>query len=448
MAVVEAISQDLNNFEALGEDYSIQYIRKERVRPKGPTSGKNCRFFEFTINPDLEHHTRLDDLLLIFQLSYNEPNGSAFTADTIPVGPISDVGKLMFENVMLKINDIRASPLDFGQMYINFLHDFCKSKAEKESTLGLSLYLEDDHSSLANFDCSDPNAVATTPPYNKSLNKRSAYFRKSVPVTLVAKFPFLALTQSPKYWMPGSKFELSFEIANPDRWSMSLTTGSFSYFIHDPYLQVSRAKLNNAITEAQWQKLQTKNMIYPITYGLSRSLALSKTATSFQYDQLFTGPVLPRALLIFFVRSEAYTPGDVAFNPLALQNPGLSNVTVRVGLDRYPANEIDLRKEHNLPALLDVFNVLSSFNNDPLGTPSFLDRDSYANSTSFLLAFDLSRSLDTKSMVRNQIFDASSISVHGGLRAASGKDFTAFFIGYFVSQVEFTKFKQIICPWN
>ena len=359
----EVIDANLNNFQELKEDFSIQYVKSETIRPRTNEEGKDTVFFDFEINSDEVHFTRLSDLRLSYDLYYYDGRGQSFTDQKpLNVGPINDVGKLLFSQVLLKINDQRASQLDFGIFYINFLHDFCTSKAEKETSLTLSYYYEDPHGRFKDFDCSDPNAVFDPADPDKAVNsvlvKRAAPFKKSDPVFMLTNMPCLALTNSQKLWPPRTKFYLSFHIAPKANWSMSLDDeNAFSYAIRRPRLTVSRVKLNDALTRATMDTWSRKPMKFPVHYFQTRQMSIAGAATSFEYPNLFSGPNLPKAIIMAFIPTDSIN--SPSHNPLALQNPNLDSVTVQVGLQKFPQEDISsLSSPENLSALLEAYKVL------------------------------------------------------------------------------------------
>ena len=220
----------------------------------------------------------------------------------------------------------------------------------------------------------------------------------------------------------------------------------FSYSIDSPYLVVNRIKLNNAYTVSAMNRLKRENMLFPTRYMQSRRLLVPGDAYGFEYNSLFSGPTLPKALVSLFIRTN-YLNGSITSNPLSFERPQLQSFEVRVGLQKFPNQQIDLRPELNMLALQEAYKVLGSFPND-LGVPAYLDRESFNNNTAFILCTDLSRSQDVSVNVRNQIVDASEISVSAKLSEPNAHSFTAIFIGLFFSQVEYTAFGQIITPWS
>ena len=213
----EVISSTLNPFQVIPDDNTIEYIKQEYVYPLGP-SGPNTRFLEFVINRDSNHWTRLD-LQLVFQLSYYHRDGTPFREEHLEVGPINDPGVNIWSDMVMKVNSQKASPTDFSCFPISYLHHFCKSKAEKQSSLQASLYYEDSHDSYEAFNQSNPWAA---PPdqVNHGLQKRTGPFGRSAKVQIVTSLPFLPLTGSMVPFPPETKFEIQLYVANATVWTM------------------------------------------------------------------------------------------------------------------------------------------------------------------------------------------------------------------------------------
>ena len=260
---------------------------------------ENANTIEFCINGSESEYLDMNDTVLYLRLHVTGADGKAL-ATTSVVTPANYFMNALFKDVTLQLND---TVIEGGNQLYAYKSTF-------ESIFGFS---------------GETKRMQLRPMgYNDDEAARKKWILDKSQVELMGALRLDFLNQ-PKYLLPGVNVRIM----------MQRTSNKFA-LIHgggDPQIKITQAKLyvrrvrvHPSLALAHNMGLATKNAIYAYNRGQMLSYSVSQGSLSHFNDNLFSTRLLPKFVVVAFVKASAYTGTELDSNPFNFEHFNVSSV--------------------------------------------------------------------------------------------------------------------------
>ena len=269
------------------------------VNPQTSLS-ENANTIEFYINGSETEYLDMNDTLLYLRLNVMAGDGKPLAVAS-NVTPTNFLMNALFNDVSLQLNDV---VIEGGNQLYAYKSTF-------ESIFGFS-----EEAKLAQL---RPMG------YCEDEVERKGWIKESKPLELMGALRLDFLNQ-PKYLIPGVNVRIKLQ-RHSDRFALIHGTGSPRIKITHAKLYVRRVRVNPTVTLAHNKGLSLdRNAIYNYNRGQMISYSIAQGSLSHFNDNLFSTKLLPKFVVVGFVKAAAYNGRELENNPFHFEHFNVCSV--------------------------------------------------------------------------------------------------------------------------
>ena len=261
---------------------------------------ENANTIEFCINSSETEYLDLNDTLLYLRLKVTKADGKELPAAS-NVTPANFFMNALFSDVTLQLNDVIIE--GGNQLYAY--------KSTIESIFGFSNAAKKAQLTPMGF-CDDEN-------------QRVKWIKESRTMELMGALRLDFLNQ-PKYLIPGVGVRIKLQ-RSPNKFALVHGNGNPVVKLTQAKLYVRRVKAAPSVHLAHKKGLATaKNAIYAYNRGQMISYAIAQGSMSHFNDNLFSTKLLPKFVVVGFVKAAAYNGSEMESDPFNFEHFNVSSV--------------------------------------------------------------------------------------------------------------------------
>lgn len=261
--------------------------------------GENANTIEFCINGSDQEYLDLNDTLLYLSLNVSAGDGKGLAATSI-VAPANYFMNALFNDVTLQLNN---TVIEGGNQLYAYKSTF-------ESIFGFSNAAKKCQLRAMGFD----DDVATRQEWIKD--------KKRVELMGALRLDFL---NQPKYLIPGVDVRIKLQ-RSPDKFALINGVGNPQIKLLAARLYVRRVRVNPAIALAHNKGLTTKNAVYSYNRGQMISYSIPQGSLSHFNDNLFSTRLLPKFVVVAFVKASAYAGSELQGDPFKFDHFNVNSI--------------------------------------------------------------------------------------------------------------------------
>ena len=269
------------------------------VNPQTSLS-ENANTIEFCINGSEIEYMDLNDTLLYLRLKVTAADGKDLTNQST-ITPSNFFMNALFSDVTLQLNDVVVE--GGNQLYAyksTFESIFGFSNAAKKTQLRPMGYSEDE-------------------------NESKDWVKMSRTMELMGALRLDFLNQ-PKYLIPGVNVRIKLQ-RSVNKFALVHGGGNPLIKITQAKMYVRRVRVAPAVSLAHNKGLATsKNAIYAYNRGHMLSYSIAQGSMSHYNDNLFSTKLLPKFVVVGFVKAAAYNGSDLEADPFNFEHFDVSSV--------------------------------------------------------------------------------------------------------------------------
>lgn len=269
------------------------------VNPQTSLNDSNTTM-EFVINPSEMEYLDLNDTMIYVQLKVTNADKTKLVAGSA-ITPVNFFMNALFQDVTLTLNDTVIEGGDQKYPY----------KSTIESIFGFSK------------DAKDNQLEAMG--YHEDPDVRKGWIRESKPCELIGALRLDFLNQ-PKYLLPGVQVRIKLQRSKDKFALMNGGVGNPVIRILASKLYVRRVKVAPSVALGHQKGLATKNAIYPYNRGQAISYSIPTGSISHFNDNLFSTKLLPKFVVVGFVKGTAYGGTILANDPFKFEHFNVNSV--------------------------------------------------------------------------------------------------------------------------
>ena len=270
------------------------------ISPQTVLTDANSKI-EFTIHENKTEYLDLNDSTLYLRYLVKASEGNKALAESSVVTPVNYLMNAIFSDVTLSLND---TIIEGGNQMYSY-------KSTIETIFG--------------FNREAKKVKLRTIGYDNDADNRKKWIAKSQVAELVGPLR-LDFFNQPRYLLPGVTVKLSFT-RNRDTFALSGGGSEASKLILlDAKLYVRRVRVAPEVMLAHEKGLMNKNAIYPYTRGQVISYSIPKGSLSSYRDNLFSASLLPKFVIVGFVKSVGFIGDDLSAAPFDFDHFNVNSV--------------------------------------------------------------------------------------------------------------------------
>ena len=263
------------------------------VNPQTSLS-ENANTIEFAINASETEYLDLNDTLLYLRLNVMAGDGKDLPKGSL-VTPANFFMNALFNDVTLQLND---TVIEGGNQLYAYKSTF-------ESIFGFS---------------NTAKKIQLRPMgFNDDEVERKSWIEESKPMELMGALRLDFLNQ-PKYLIPGVNVRIKLQRAS-NRFALIHGAGKPIIKLTHAKLYVRRVRVSPAIGLAHAKGLShSKNAIYQYNRGQLISYSIAQGSLSHYNDNLFSTRLLPKFVVVAFVKAVAFNGRELESNPFHFEH--------------------------------------------------------------------------------------------------------------------------------
>ena len=261
---------------------------------------ENANTIEFFINGSEVEYLDLNDTLLYLRLKVTAADGKPIAA-TSNITPSNYLMNALFSDVTLQLNDV---VIEGG----NQLYAY---KSTIESIFGFS---------------NATKKIQLRPiGFNDDEVERKAWLKESRTMELMGALRLDFLNQ-PKYLVPGVSVRIKLQRSN-NKFALIHGSGNPQIKLLQAKMYVRRVKVNPSVSLAHHLgRAKDKNAIYSYNRGQMISYSIAQGSMSHFNDNLFSTKLLPKFVVVGFVKASAYNGSELESNPFNFEHFNVNSV--------------------------------------------------------------------------------------------------------------------------
>jgi hypothetical protein len=389
------------------------------VSPQTVLTDSNSKI-DFTIHGTETEYLDLNDTLMYIRYQVKAAEGNKALADTSVVTPVNYLMNAIFSDVTLTLND---TIIEGGNQMYSY-------KSTIETIFGFNREAKKVKLRAMGYDDDEAN--------------RKKWITKSQVAELAGSLR-LDFFNQPRYLLPGVTVKVSLT-RNKDTFTLSGGGSEASRLILlDVKLYVRRVRVAPEVMLAHEKGLMNKNAIYPYTRGQVISYSISKGSLSSFRDNLFSASLLPKFLIVGFVKSAGFIGDDLSAAPFDFDHFHVNSVGLyRDGLSM-PFRDIYQPGFGKTPALVLKDYVRSMIHNTQhLNTNmnNGIRLEDFESGKYTLFTFNLTPDFD---MTQTQLPRDGNLRLEVKFAKELDTSINVIVYGMFDTQLEISKSREIIC---
>ena len=384
--------------------------------PPSHSIAENATTITFSIHGSEMDYLDLNDTLFYVQVKIFTSSGATLAADS-PIRPVNFTLNALFSDVTLHLNDVMVEGGTHLYPY----------KATIENLFG--------------FTHTTKKLQLAPAGYNKDNDIRLSWIKQSKSKLFVGALRLDFLNQ-PKYLLLGVNVRITLTKSKPKFALCGGGTTNPRLIIQDTKLYVRRVRVHDSVLKAHLTSLSHRNAIYPYTRGQVISYSIPVGSLSHFRDNLFNSSLLPKLVIVGFVRSSAFNGDNLNEEPFTFEPCNVSFLALyRDGMslpyrDSYSPDftngmfEVDYFKSiiHN------VQHLNTNLNNG-------ISVDDFTKNCA-LFTFNLTPDFD---MTQCQMSQDGNLRLEMKFSTPLTYAINVIVYGTFDTQIEITKDRQVIC---
>jgi len=370
----------------------------------------------FFIHGSEQDYLDLNDTFIYVKYKVVTATKAALPADS-PLIPVNHTLNALFSDITLQLND---TIIEGGSQLYPY-------KATIENIFGFN-----EDTKRIQLSCAG---------YDSDASNRKLWIKQSKVNELVGALR-LDFFNQPRYLLPNVDIRLSLTKSKPKFALCGGGSTNPNLIIEEAKLYVRRVRVNDSVMQAHEQSLDIHNAIYPYTRGQVLSYSIPIGSLSHFRENLFNSSLLPKFVVVGFVKSSAFNGDNLSEEPFHFKHFGVSTVALyRDGLalpyrDSYsPDFENDLYKADYLKSILHNTQHLNSNLNNGIELEDFALNHS-------LFTFNLSPDFD---MTQCQMAQDGNLRLEVKFSKALSQAINVIVYGTFDTQIEISKDRRVIC---
>lgn len=375
--------------------------------------GDDKSTIEFLIHGSANEYLDLNDTILYIKLKVLGGHGANNLAANSNVTPVNYFMNALFSDITLTLNN---TVIEGGNRTYAY-----------KSTMDC----------IFNFSGTSKYFQLAPMGFNEDADERKKLITQSRECELVGALR-LDFFNQPKYLLPGVNVSLKMSRAKD---LFALTGGGqcnpLIKFLN-MRLYVRRVRVNPSVMKAHEDGLTKRNAIYPYTRGEVTSYSVAQGSLAHVKDGLFSGSLLPKFLVVGFVKTTAFNGTGLVDSPFTFND--------------FTVSSIGLYRNGQLVPFSDMYEgkgmkeyLRSIVHNTQLLNTNFTNGISFApfqNGPYTLFTFNLTPDFD---MTHSQLPRDGNLRLEIKFRNPLAEPINVVIYGTFDSQIQITKNRQIIC---